>query len=63
MPPGGAAVYIYIVDPVIKGADYAVATILPRHHDDEQAALLKQYLTRTRRPEFVNLSLIAELGK
>lgn len=63
--PGGAAVYIYIVDPVIKGADYGVTTILSEAFtDDEQAALLKQYVgSYATGQNFVSLSLIAELGK
>ncbi len=63
--PGGAAVYIYIVDPVIKGADYGVTTILSEAFmDDEQAALLKQYVdSYATGQNFVNLSLVAELGK
>jgi hypothetical protein len=63
--PGGAAVYVYIVDPVIKGADYAVTTILGEAFSgDEQAALFKQYVdSYATGQNFVNLSLVSELGK
>ena len=62
---GGSVLYVYIVDPVIKGADYAVTTILAEAFSgDEQAALFKQYVdSYATGQNFVNLSLISELGK
>ncbi len=40
---GGAALYVFIVDPVVKGADYTVSTILAEGFPDEVAALYKTY--------------------
>ncbi len=63
--PGGSVLYVYIVDPVIKGADYAVTTILSEAFSgDEQAALFKQYVdSYSTGQNFVNLSLVSDLGK
>ena len=62
---GGSVLYVYIVDPVIKGADYAVTNILAEAFSgDEQTALFKQYVdSYATGQNFVNLSLVSELGK
>ena len=62
---GGAALYFYIVDPVVKGADYSVSTILGEAFPPEQlTALYKQYSESYMSGQnFVNLALIADLGK
>jgi hypothetical protein len=61
---GGAVLYVFIVDPVVKGADYTVSTILGEAFPDELAALYKTYSEAySTGQNFVNLSLIADLGK
>ena len=61
---GGAALYVFIVDPVVKGADYTVSTILAEAFPDELTALYKTYSEAYASGQnFVNLSLIADLGK
>jgi hypothetical protein len=62
---GGAVLYVYIVDPVVKGADYTVATILAEAFSkDELAALYKQYTEAYATGQnFVNLALVSDLGK
>src|SRR6266851_4267899 len=43
--PAGSVLYVYIVDPVVKGADYSVAMILAEAFSGaELAALQKQYI-------------------
>jgi hypothetical protein len=62
---GGAALYMYIVDPVVKGADYSVTAILGEAFPPDQlTALYKQYSeSYSSGQNFVNLGLIADLGK
>jgi hypothetical protein len=62
---GGTALYVFIVDPAVKGADYSVTSILAEAFpSDELTALYKQY-SEAYAPgqNFVNLSLISDLGK
>ena len=63
--PAGSVLYVYIVDPVVKGADYAVSTILAEAISaDELAALYKQYVEAYASGQnFVNLTLVSDLGK
>ena len=42
--PAGSVLYVFIIDPVVKGADYTVATILAEAFSgDEFTALDKKY--------------------
>jgi len=63
--PAGSVLYVFIIDPVVKGADYAVATILAEGFSgDEFSALVKKYTEAYATGQnFVNLSLVSELGK
>jgi hypothetical protein len=64
--PAGTVVYFYLIDPAVKGADYSVSTILGEAFSgDELAALIKQYTEAysTTGQNFVNLTLLSELGK
>jgi len=63
--PAGSVLYIFIIDPVVKGADYAVSTILAEGFSgDEFSALVKKYTEAySTGQNFVNLSLVSELGK
>jgi hypothetical protein len=63
--PAGSVLYVYIVDPVVKGADYTVATILAEAFPAaELAALYKQYTEAYASGQnFVNLALVSDLGK
>jgi len=63
--PGGSVLYVYLVDPVVKGADYTVATILAEAVPaPELAALYKQYTEAYASGQnFVNLALVSDLGK
>jgi hypothetical protein len=62
---GGAVLYVYIVDPAVKDADYSVTTILSEAFSgDDLKVLLKQYTEAYMSGQnFVNLSLISDLGK
>jgi len=62
---GGVVLYVYIVDPAVKGADYAVATILGEAFQAEQLQALYKLYTESYASgqNFVSLSLISDLGK
>ena len=62
---GGIALYVYIVDPAVKGADYAVTTILGEAFQAEQLQALYKLYTESYASgqNFVSLSLISDLGK
>jgi hypothetical protein len=62
--PGGSAMYVFFVDPVVKGADYTVSTILAEAFPTEVQALFKQYAdTFASGQNFVNLSLVSDMVK
>jgi hypothetical protein len=63
--PGGSVLYVYFVDPVVKGADYTVGTILAEAFSAEElVALRKQYTEAYATGQnFVNLALVSDLGK
>ena len=63
--PAGSVLYFFIVDPVVKGADYAVATILGEGFSGDEASLLIKRYTESYATgqNFVNLTLVSDLGK
>ena len=61
---GGNVLYVFMIDPSVKGADYTVSNILAEAFPTEVAALYKQYAEAYASGQnFVNLSLISDLGK
>lgn len=62
---GGAALYVYFIDPPLKAADYTVTNILAEAlSPDEMTQLTKQYVdSYASGQNFVNLALVADLGK
>ena len=61
---GGNVLYVFMIDPSVKGADYTVSTILAEGFPAEVQALYKQYAEAYASGQnFVNLSLVADLGK
>lgn len=62
--PPGSALYVFIIDPPVKGADYTVSAILAEAFPQEVQALYKQYAeSYAQGQNFVNLTLVAALGK
>jgi hypothetical protein len=63
--PAGAVLYVYIVDPAVKDADYSVTTILSEAFSgDDLKALFKQYNEAYASGQnFVNLSLVPDLAR
>jgi hypothetical protein len=61
---GGNVLYVFIIDPSVKGADYTVSNILAEAFPQEVAALYKQYAEAYASGQnFVNLQLVSDLGK
>jgi hypothetical protein len=56
--------YVFFIDPPVKGADYTVSTILNEGFPTEVQTLYKQYAEAYATGQnFLNLSLVADLGK
>ena len=61
---GGNALYVMIIDPSVKDADYNVINILNEAFPTEVVDLYKKYgESYATGMNFVNLSLVADLGK
>jgi hypothetical protein len=61
---GGNVLYVFIIDPSVKGADYTVSNILAEAFPTEVQALYKQYAEAYASGQnFVNLTLVSDLGK
>jgi hypothetical protein len=59
----GSVLYVSIVDPVVKGADYTVSTILAEAFPTEVQAIYKTYSDAYVSQNIINLSLVSALGK
>ena len=56
--------YVFAMDPVVKGADYTVSTMLTSFFPNEAQALWKQYAEAyTSGQNWVNLTLVADFGR
>jgi len=62
---GGNVLYVFVVDPVVKGADYTVSNILAEGFPPAEVnELYKQYAgAYASGQNFVNLNLVVDLGK
>jgi hypothetical protein len=61
---GGNVLYVFMIDPGVKEADYTVSTILSEAFPTEVQALYKQYAEAYASGQnFVNLNLVSDLGK
>jgi len=61
---GGNVLYVFLIDPAVKGADYTVSNILAEAFPAEVQTLYKQYVEAYASGQnFVNLSLVANLAK
>ena len=61
---GGNVLYVFMIDPAVKGADYTVSTILSEAFPQEVQALYKQYAEAYASGQnFVNMALVSDLGK
>ena len=61
---GGNVLYVFLINPSVKGADYTVSTILAEAFPTEVQTLYKQYAdSYASGQNFVNLSLVNDLSK
>jgi hypothetical protein len=61
---GGNSLYVFVIDPPVKGADYTVSNILAEAFPTEVNDLYKKYgESYATGMNFVNLSLVSDLGK
>src|SRR3954463_15307052 len=61
---GGNVLYVFMIDPAVKGADSGVSTRLAEAFPTEVEALYKQYAeSYASGQNFVTLSLVSYLGK
>ncbi|HET9833433.1 MAG TPA: hypothetical protein VFP91_17055 [Vicinamibacterales bacterium] len=61
---GGNVLYVFIIDPSVKDADYTVSTILAEAFPQDVQTLYKQYAdSYASGQNFVNLALVSDLGK
>ena len=62
--PGGSMVYVFTMEPAVKGVDYTVSAILSEAFPADAIALYKQYSEAYASGyNFLNLSLVQDLGK
>jgi hypothetical protein len=60
---GGNALYVFVIDPAVKDADYTVSTILAEAFPQEVQAIFKQYSdSYASGQNFVNLALVQKFG-
>jgi hypothetical protein len=61
---GGNVLYVFLINPAVKGADYTVSNILAEAFPTEVQTLYKQYAEAyASGQDFVNLALVSDLGK
>ncbi len=62
--PNGTVLYVFWIDPAVKGADYTVSTILAEAYPQDVQTLYKQYADAYAQGQnFVNLTQVADLAK
>ncbi len=61
---GGNVLYVFVIDPSVKDADYTVSTILAEAFPQDVQTLYKQYAdSYASGQNFVNLQLVSDLSK
>ena len=63
-PAGANVLYVFIIDPAVKGADYQVSNIIAEAFPTEANELLKKYAEAyAQGMNILNLNLLQNLGK
>ena len=66
MGPGGAAIYVFLIDPSAKGADYSVGNLLVEAFGPEGQTLYKTYSDAYANPAIgalLHMAKVVDLGK
>jgi hypothetical protein len=61
--PNGSAIYVFLIDPVVKDSDYTVSTILSEAFPEDVQALYKTLSGAYASQNIINLKLVADLGQ
>lgn len=62
--PAGSVLYVFTMEPAVKGVDYTISTILAEAFPADAMTLLKQYSEAYAAGyNFINLTLIQDLAK
>ena len=61
--PNGSVVYVFLIDPVVKGSDYTVSTILTEGFPQDVQPLLKTFSATYASQNIINLTLVSDLGQ
>jgi hypothetical protein len=63
--PGGSSIYVFMMDPIAKGADYSIGTLLVEGFGAEGQTLYKTYSECYGQPaqNILHLGLISDLSK
>jgi len=62
-PAGGNVLYVFVIDPSVKDADYTVTNILNEAFPQEVQALYKQYVDSLANRNIINLGLLSDFSK
>lgn len=63
-PAGANVLYVFVIDPALKGADYQISNIIQEAFPAEANEILKKYAEAyAQGMNIVNLNLIQDLGK
>jgi hypothetical protein len=63
-PAGANVLYVFLIDPAVKDADYTVSTLLAEAFPTEVNTIFKQYADSFAQGQnFVNLALVQKLGQ
>lgn len=62
-PAGGNVLYVFLIDPSVKGADYTVTNILNEAFPQEVQALYKQYVDALANRNIINLGVLSDFAK
>jgi hypothetical protein len=61
--PNGSAIYVFLIDPVVKGSDYTVSTILSEGFPQDVQSLYKTLSATYASLNIVNLTLVSDLDQ
>ena len=61
--PNGSVLYVFVMDPAVKGADYTISKVLSEAFPDEVREIFKLYTGSIVSQSLMNLTLMGDFGK